>query len=420
MNKIILSLILFQVITVYTFSENVTTELSKEVDKSIVAQDSTTSVSVKEDLLKTSGPTTTTPLSHWSLGIKGGVNYFRIAANTVNRSYQYHFTVGGILEYTLNPLLGFGLEYSNNPFSCPTPTIDITGGTNDILLYGSINLSNLLIPNRTGNSKFNVYGDGGFGFAFYNFSLNDGGNQTDQSAMAKIGLNVEYTLSKSLSLGVQGQYRYYNWKLEQVNTIYNTEAATATIGIRYKFNATGKKQHVRNINVGEYSPKPAPIIIEKVVKDNTPETLNRLKDLEAENAALNSKIQKINDDLQALSAKEPVAVNTSFQNIEFEFGSEKLDVSAYKTLDQLADILIQNSASVKLNVAGYTDYIGSAEYNRILSVKRANAVRNYLLAKKVPSSRISIAGYGEDNPIAPNTSVIGRQKNRRVEFQIMK
>lgn len=418
MKKIILSLMFFHVIAVYAFSQDVIAEPLKEKDKQNVEQEPGAIVPEKEDALKPTGITATTPLSHWSLGIKGGINYFRIAESTVNRSYQYHFTFGGTLEYTLNPLVGLGLEYDNNPFGCPTPVTVITGGTNDVLLYGSVNLSNLLVPERTGKSRFNVYGDGGFGFAFYNFSLNHGSTQTDQSAMTKLGLNVEYTLSKSLSLGVEAQYRYYNWKLEQVNTIYNTEAATATVGLRYKFNATGKKQHVRNISMAEYSPKPAPVIIEKVVKDNTPETLNRLKELEDENAALNSKIQKISDDLQALSAKEPAVLNTSFQNIEFEFGSEKIDVSAYKTLDQLADILIQNSASVKLSVAGYTDYIGSAEYNKVLSVKRANAVKKYLLAKNVPSSRISIAGYGEDNPIAPNTSVVGRQKNRRVEFQI--
>jgi len=55
-----------------------------------------------------------------------------------------------------------------------------------------------------------------------------------------------------------------------------------------------------------------------------------------------------------------------------------------------------------------------------LSVKRANAVKVYLLAKSVPASSITIAGYGKENPIAPNETIEGRQRNRRVEFQITK
>lgn len=418
MNKIILSFVLFYLMISTTFSQNGIEKPIQKGDNLNNAQESVAIISEKTDMSKRTFSTAIPPLSHWSLEINGGFNYFRLAASTLNRTSQFHLTVGGTLEYTVNPLVGVGLEYANNPFGCTTPSTLIIGGTNDVLIYGSINLLNLLIPERSGNRKFNVYGDGGVGFAFYSFSLNHGGEQTDQSAMAKVGLNVEYALSKSFSLGVEGQYRYYNWKLEQVNTIYNTEAVTATIGIRYKFNATGEKKHVRNISMGEYDPKPAPVIIEKIVKDNSPETLNRLKELEAENATLNAKLQKINDDLQALSTKEPAAVNTSFPNIEFEFGSEKLDINAYKTLDQLAEVLIHNSSSVTLSVAGYTDYIGSSQFNKMLSLKRAKAVKEYLLTKNVQPSRISISGYGEDNPIAPNGSVIGRQKNRRVEFII--
>ncbi|MDD4970030.1 MAG: OmpA family protein [Paludibacter sp.] len=116
----------------------------------------------------------------------------------------------------------------------------------------------------------------------------------------------------------------------------------------------------------------------------------------------------------------PEVLTTVFQNIEFEFASDKLTRESYPTLDQIAITLNNNSSTVKINIAGYTDYIGTDEYNLKLSVKRANSVKVYLLSKKVPGSRIVITGYGEENPIAPNESVEGRQKNRRVEFQITK
>jgi OmpA-OmpF porin, OOP family len=411
MKKIILSLFLIYVCINSTNSQN---EIALPVEK-VNNSNVTTEV-----IAKTSSISENIPVNHWSLAIKGGINYFRISATTINRTDQFHLMVGGSLEYTINPLVGLGLEYTNNPFGCRTHTVVITGGTNDAILFGSVNLSNLLLPNRTGKSKFNVYGDGGVGFAFYNFSLDHAGNQTDQSGMATLGLNAEYTLSKSLSLGLEGQYRYYNWKLEQVNTIYNTDALTATLGLRYKFAATGKKQHARNITLSAYSPAQPKVIAEKTGKDNTTEALDRIKALEDENAALNDKIKKMDDNILALTTKEQPVKNVSLQHIEFEFGSDKLAPGAYPVLDKVADMLKSDPEPVNLSVAGYTDYIGTAEYNMILSVKRAYAVKVYLLGKNVPASRIAVSGYGKENPIAPNETSDGRQKNRRVEFQITK
>ena len=411
MKKIILSLFLIYICTNSTNSQNEITLPVENVNDSIVTRVVTA---------KTSSISENIPVNHWSVAIKGGINYFRISATTINRTDQFHLTVGGKLEYTINPLVGLGLEYTNNPFGCRTHTVVITGGTNDAILFGSVNLSNLLLPNRTGKSKFNVYGDGGIGFAFYNFSLDHAVNQTDQSGMATLGLNAEYTLSKSLSLGLEGQYRYYNWKLEQVNTMYNTDALTATIGLRYKFAATGKKQHARNVSLSAYSPAMTTVIVEKAGKDNNAQELDRIKALEDENASLNDKIKKMDVNILALSTKEQPVKNVSLQHIEFEFGSDKLVPGAYPALDKVADMLKSDPEPVYLSVAGYTDYIGTAEYNMILSVKRAYAVKVYLLGKNVPASRIAVSGYGEENPIAPNETSDGRQKNRRVEFQITK
>ena len=114
-----------------------------------------------------------------------------------------------------------------------------------------------------------------------------------------------------------------------------------------------------------------------------------------------------------------VGVKT-FQNIEFEFGSERLTRGSFPTLNQIAKTLKDNPATVRISVAGYTDYIGTREYNQKLSVRRANSVRKYLLHKNVPSKSITIIGYGEDNPIATNKTKEGRKLNRRVEFKMTK
>jgi outer membrane protein OmpA-like peptidoglycan-associated protein len=88
------------------------------------------------------------------------------------------------------------------------------------------------------------------------------------------------------------------------------------------------------------------------------------------------------------------------------------------SLDQIAETLNKYPESTVI-VKGYTDSRGTEEYNQQLSERRANAVRNYLIAKKVDASRITAIGFGESLPVATNDTEEGRQRNRRVEMDII-
>jgi len=443
--KIFLSLLLTTAAVGYTAAQEVVTTVPAQAVVSTNTGNGTEVVAVvpaQVSIIKTPTVCEFTPVSHWSFGIKGGSNYFRVAPGALTRGDQFHLIFGGNLEYSINPLVGLGVEYMYNPYGHDyqlnaTQTGKLEGRTHDVLMYASINLMNLLVPNRTAFwSKMNIYGDAGVGVGFYQFKLSDAsgnvivdsrdsGDGVPETPMAKLGLNLEYNISRSIALGGEVQYRYYDRTNLGGYTISkgNSDALTATIGLKFKFGATGSKQHARNISMCEYYPKPAPVIIEKIVKDNTIETMNRLNALEAKNDSLNAKIKKMNDDLDSLSTNgnnEQGVVKSSFQNIEFEFGSEKLTTNSYPTLDQIAFTLKDKSAKVRLSVAGYTDYVGTDEYNQALSVRRANSVRAYLLTQHVPASSVTIIGYGEKDPIATNNTSEGRQKNRRVEFQITK
>jgi hypothetical protein len=74
--------------------------------------------------------------------------------------------------------------------------------------------------------------------------------------------------------------------------------------------------------------------------------------------------------------------------------------------------------NLKLQIEGYTDNIGSEEYNQKLSEQRADAVRDFLVAQSVPEGNISAAGYGKNNPIADNSTNAGRAQNRRVQLVV--
>ncbi len=88
------------------------------------------------------------------------------------------------------------------------------------------------------------------------------------------------------------------------------------------------------------------------------------------------------------------------------------------SLDQIAETLNKYPESTVI-VKGHTDSRGTEEYNQQLSERRANAVGNYLIAEQVAASRITAIGFGESLPVAPNDTEEGRQRNRRVEMDIV-
>jgi OOP family OmpA-OmpF porin len=71
--------------------------------------------------------------------------------------------------------------------------------------------------------------------------------------------------------------------------------------------------------------------------------------------------------------------------------------------------------TARVEISGHTDNVGSAKANKALSLKRAQACRDYLVSKGVDGSRIAAIGAGDERPIASNDSEDGRQKNRRIE-----
>jgi outer membrane protein OmpA-like peptidoglycan-associated protein len=104
--------------------------------------------------------------------------------------------------------------------------------------------------------------------------------------------------------------------------------------------------------------------------------------------------------------------------IYFEFDSAVLLPSSFPALDSLA-ILLNTFTAYDVEIHGHTDSLGSAEYNRVLSDRRAAAVRSYLIEQGVDPYRLNSMGYGSSRPLADNSTPEGRQENRRVEFILL-
>ncbi len=101
----------------------------------------------------------------------------------------------------------------------------------------------------------------------------------------------------------------------------------------------------------------------------------------------------------------------------FGFDESELQPGAERSLDQLAEILVENPDQ-RILVEGFTDSTGPADYNLRLSEERAEAVRDALVERGVEPQRIETRGYGEAYPVATNETAAGRQMNRRVEIVI--
>ena len=108
------------------------------------------------------------------------------------------------------------------------------------------------------------------------------------------------------------------------------------------------------------------------------------------------------------------------RDIQFEVNSAQLKTTSFPALEKVGTILAQ-WPDLKLEVGGHTDSSGDAEYNRELSLKRAQSVADYIrdTYPTITDDQMEVKGYGEEQPIATNETREGKAKNRRVEFKVL-
>lgn len=125
--------------------------------------------------------------------------------------------------------------------------------------------------------------------------------------------------------------------------------------------------------------------------------------------------QQLNQVLQTRETARGLIVNMS--DVLFDFNKYTLKPAAREKLAKVSGILLAYP-DLKMQVEGYTDNIGSDEYNQKLSEQRANAVRDYLVSQGVKDANITAQGFGKTHPIADNSTSSGRAQNRRVELVV--
>ena len=125
--------------------------------------------------------------------------------------------------------------------------------------------------------------------------------------------------------------------------------------------------------------------------------------------------QQLNSVLATHETARGLIMNMS--DVLFDFNKYTLKSEAREKLAKISGILVAYPG-LKLQVEGYTDNIGSEEYNQKLSEERADSVRDYLVSQSVVSDNVSAQGFGKTDPVADNSTDAGRAQNRRVELVV--
>jgi outer membrane protein OmpA-like peptidoglycan-associated protein len=135
-----------------------------------------------------------------------------------------------------------------------------------------------------------------------------------------------------------------------------------------------------------------------------------------EGLALLAQARKLAEEAEVCGPAKPKEV-VVLKGVNFAFNSADLTPKSKGILDQWV-AKIKADKTMRVEVAGHTDSIGSDAYNQKLSERRAKAVVDYFVAQGIAANRLKAVGYGKTKPIASNATDEGRAQNRRVELQI--
>ncbi len=152
---------------------------------------------------------------------------------------------------------------------------------------------------------------------------------------------------------------------------------------------------------------------------NTYKTNPLVKDTDGGTVDDGTEVNRGTNPLDAEDDVVKVGVPIVLDGITFATGKAEITPESENTLRKALKTLT-TYPDISVEIAGYTDNVGSESNNQKLSERRANSVRDWLVRQGVNPDRITAVGYGESNPIASNATPEGKQKNRRIEFKRIK
>lgn len=311
-------------------------------------------------------------------GVGGSVGYNTpVFGHEFNTAADGGYNWAAHARYHLNSAWGFELSHGRHEFDDIDFNMKTTGVT---ALY------------RFATDRFSPYVGLGLGHV-------DGQNGESWRTSYKVAVGAEYDLLSNLVVGAAVDYQHLDKRFtgggDYVGRSNPFHVVAARVALTWYF---GSAKAVASASATKTAAAPAD---KDSDNDGVVDRLDRCPGTKADVA--------VNAYGCAKEEKAEIRIN-------IEFNSGKTDVAAmyHAQLEDLA-VFLKTHANTTAVIEGHTDSSGSLALNKKLSLARAEAVKNYLVTKLgIESRRLSAVGFGPEKPIADNTTLEGKQKNRRV------
>ncbi|MFT6865895.1 MAG: outer membrane protein OmpA-like peptidoglycan-associated protein [Cyclobacteriaceae bacterium] len=206
---------------------------------------------------------------------------------------------------------------------------------------------------------------------------------------------------------VRSRVRIRNQNRDEVIEVNGNETIALRVGDRYEIEATSDQGYAFNSAIIDVVPEGQQPDITSYGDNVNIIAITAAGPGETFAPSLNLKLQPLLE-----------GTNLTLRDILFESNSDQLNEISYAELERVVELMKVNEG-LKVEVAAYTDDVGSAPYNLSLSRRRAASVARFLKENKIAEERYTAKGYGEDQAIFPNDSEENRAKNRRVVLKIL-
>ncbi len=251
--------------------------------------------------------------------------------------------------------------------------------------------------------------------------------QTKSSFQVPVGVGLEAFTSDAFSIALDAGYRFLDDYTDGRNAGKIDGYATAKLGVNFYFGtsaaekqklAVAELQHLKDSTEAEARREKALVDAESQrMKAQAEAEIKRLKDstdAEARRVAeLNAR--RLADTVMVLEKGKTVTL----KGVKFQSGKATLTYDSEVNLDAAFRALNANP-DLNVLIVGHTDNIGNPASNKALSLRRAEAVKRWLVRSGISAKRLTVAGMGSDEPIDDNFTPEGRANNRRIEFRVLK
>lgn len=246
------------------------------------------------------------------------------------------------------------------------------------------------------------------------------------SVNVPIGLGLEVFPSNSASIVVDLGYRITDDYTDNFKSGKLGGYATAKVGVNvYLGTSEAEMQRIRDAEARRLKEIADAEALRLKQKADADAEARRLKDLaDAEARRLKDLADAEARRLAELKQRDTVIVlekgkTVVLRGVNFEFNKATLTMDSEVILERALTAL-RASPDLSVLITGHTDNVGSAKYNKALSLRRAESVKSWLVRKGVSAKRLTVGGKGFDEPIDDNTTADGRANNRRIEFHVLK